>query len=274
MIYEKIVTLFDTAQHAEAARHNLETAGFSSGDISTITNTTLALAGDKLREPGLWTRLFGKDIQPYEAGVYGRAVESGGCVLTIRVPESDVAKATSILNQHQAVDLQKRAIEEGLLSADTPAMAAAPAQPAVMAAGRSFVGETARTLAGEEVLRLAEEQLDVGKRVVQDGSTRIRRFVTERPVEAKVTLHEEHTQVIRRAISDRDPVRDVDWTDKTIEVTETIEEPIVTKSVHIAEEVVIRKEAKDTVTTLRDKVRRQQVEVERVPGNGPSARKK
>jgi stress response protein YsnF len=273
MIYEKVVTLFDTAQHAEAARHNLEAAGFSSGDISTITNTTLALAGDKLREPGLWTRLFGKDIQPYEAGVYGRAVESGGCVLTIRVPESDVAKATNILNQHQAVDLQKRAIEEGLLSADAPARGAALAQPAAMAAGRSISGEAAGMLAGEEVLRLAEEQLDVGKRVVQDGSTRIRRFVTERPVEAKVTLHEEHTQVIRRAISDRDPVRDVDWTDKTIEVTDTIEEPIVTKSVHIAEEVVIRKEAKDTVTTLRDKVRRQQVEVERMPGNGPASKK-
>jgi stress response protein YsnF len=60
----------------------------------------------------------------------------------------------------------------------------------------------------------------------------------------------------------------------TIEVTETIEEPVVTKSVHIAEEVVIRKEATDTVTTLRDKVRRQQVEIEKIPGNGPSSRKR
>lgn len=266
MTYEKIVTLFDTAQHAEAAKHNLESAGFSSSEISTINNTTLALAGDKLREPGLWARLFGKDIQPYEAGVYGRAVESGGVVLTIRVPESDVAKATSILNAHEAVDLQKRAMSQGLLTNTMATETKPAAQPATMAAGR--------TLAGEEVLRLAEEQLDVGKRVVQDGATRIRRFVTERPVEAKVTLHEEHTQVIRRAISDKDPARDVDWTDKTIEVTETIEEPVVTKSVHIAEEVVIRKEATDTVTTLRDKVRRQQVEVERIPGTGPLSKKR
>lgn len=35
----------------------------------------------------------------------------------------------------------------------------------------------------EQVLRLAEEQLDVGKRMVQEGTTRIRRFVTEKPVE-------------------------------------------------------------------------------------------
>jgi stress response protein YsnF len=47
------------------------------------------------------------------------------------------------------------------------------------------------------------------------------------------------------------------------------EEPVITKSVHIAEEVVIRKEATDTVRTLKDKVRRQHVEVEKIPGRGP-----
>ena len=58
------------------------------------------------------------------------------------------------------------------------------------------------TLAGEEVLRLAEEQINVGKRMVRGGTTRIRRFVTERPVEAKVTLHEEHAAIVRRAVED------------------------------------------------------------------------
>lgn len=116
------------------------------------------------------------------------------------------------------------------------------------------------------MISLAEEQLNVGKRLVQEGTTRIRRFVTERPVEAQVTLHEEHAQVIRRVISDPDYVKNIDWTDKTVEVTETVEEADVTKSAHIAEEVVIRKEGADYVKTLRDKVRRQQVEVERLPG--------
>src|SRR5262245_55250460 len=111
MNYEKIVTLYDTVEHAEAARRNLEAAGFSPGDISVINSKTLSLGSDKLREPGLWHRLFGRDIQQYEATVYGRSVEAGGVVLTVRVPESDVAKATSILNAHQAIDLQKRAIQ-------------------------------------------------------------------------------------------------------------------------------------------------------------------
>ena len=267
MNYEKIVTLFDSAQHAEVARHNLETAGFSPSEISSITSKTLALAGDRLREPGLWQRLFGRDIKPYEATVYGRAVESGGVVLTVRVPETDVPKATSILNAHDAVDIQKRAVTEGLIpAASAPKTSPAPTRPATMAAATS-------TLAGEEVLSLAEEQLNVGKRMVREGTTRIRRFITETPVEAQVTLHEEHTAILRRAITDPNFVRDIDWTDKTIEVMETAEEPIVTKSAHIAEEVIIRKEGTDTVRTLRDKVRRQQVEVERTSADANPVKK-
>jgi stress response protein YsnF len=128
-------------------------------------------------------------------------------------------------------------------------------------------------VSGEEILALAQEEINVGKRLVQEGTTRIRRFVTETPVEAQVTLHEEHARVIRRAISDPNYIRNIDWTDKTIEIRETAEEPVVTKSVHVAEEVVIQREGSDHVKTLRDKVRRQQVEVERLASTEPAAKK-
>ena len=116
MNYEKIVTLYDTAEHAEAARRSLESAGFAPGEISMINSKTLGLAAEKLGEPGLWHRLFGRDIQQYEATVYGRTVEAGGVVLTVRVPEADAARATSILNAHRAIDLTKRAEQSGLLT--------------------------------------------------------------------------------------------------------------------------------------------------------------
>ena len=38
--------------------------------------------------------------------------------------------------------------------------------------------------AHDEVLRLAEEQLEVGKQMLETGRTRARRFVTERAVSA------------------------------------------------------------------------------------------
>jgi len=263
MNYEKIVTLYDTAEHAEAARRNLEGAGFPASEISMVGKQALGLAGEKLREPGLWHRLFGRDIEQHEAAVYGRAVESGGVVLTVRVAESDLARAMAILNAHKAVDVQQRADQQGLNAATSVP------KPAVVPATMAAAGAASR----EEVLGLAEERLDVGKRLMQEGTTRIRRFVTEKPVEAQITLHEEHVEVIRRAISDPNFVQDIDWTDKTVEVTETVEEPVVSKSAHIAEEVVIHREGSDHVKTVRDKVRRQQVEVSRTPGSESSSKK-
>jgi uncharacterized protein (TIGR02271 family) len=227
-----------------------------------ITSKTLDLAGDKLREPGLWNRLFGRDIQQYEATLYGRTIDSGGAVLTVRVPEVDVARATSILNAPQAVDVMKRAEQEGLLTA-------AAGRPAPAVATRAAGG----VFTGEETLALAEEEINVGKRQIQGGTTRIRRFITETPVEAQVNLHEEHAKVIRRAIADPNYIKNIDWTDKTIEVTETMEEPVITKSAHVAEEVVIQKEGVDHVTTVHDKVRRQKVEVERVSDTDPRLKK-
>ena len=274
MTYEKIVTLYDTADHAEAARRNLVTAGFPPSEISTINSTTLGLTSDRLREPGLWHRLFGRDIQQYEATLYGHSVDSGGVILTVRVPEADVARATSILNAHQAVDILKRAEQQGLVTASAPRAVPVPLQetqpvskpaPATMAA--------TGTPSGEEVLALAQEEINVGKRLVQEGTTRIRRFIIETPVEAQVTLHEEHARVIRRAIAYPNYIRNIDWTYKTIEVTESVEEPVVTKSVHVTEEVVIQREGSDKVKTLRDKVRRQQVEVERLSATEPLAKK-
>jgi stress response protein YsnF len=266
MTYEKIVTLYDTADHAEAARRNLEAAGFASSEISLINNKTLGLGRDQLREPGLWHRLFGRDIQPYEATVYGRSIESGGAVLSIRVQDSDVGKATAILNAHQAIDLRQRAIQEGLIgtTAAAPAAAIPVAKAPVATATMATATMAAGAVAGEEVLRLAEEKISIGKRVIQEGKTRIRRFVIETPVEAQVTLHEEHTRVMRRASADPNFVKDIDWTDKTFLVTESFEEPVITRSVQIAEEVVIQREASDHVKVLKDKVRKQQIEVDRV----------
>jgi len=254
MNYEKIVTLYDTMQHAEAARKNLEAAGFSPGEMSMISSKTIASSGERLREPGLWHRLFGRDIAEHEASVYGRTVEAGGVVLTVRVPESEVSRAMAILNAHNVVDVQSRARQQGLIAETAP---------------KTMPATAGGPLADEEVIALAEEQINVGKRVIPQGTTRIRRFITEKPVEAQVNLHEEHVEVIRRAIADPNYTRNIEWADKTIELTETAEEPVISKTAHVVEEVVVRKGSSDHVETVRDKVRRQQVDVERTNESSP-----
>jgi uncharacterized protein (TIGR02271 family) len=251
MAYEKIVAVYDKAGKAKEAARALEASGFPSGDISLLNRDSLTDA--EVHEAGLWRRLFGRNVGDHESAVYGRTIEAGGAVLTLRLPDSDVARAMKILDVHNPVDVNERAAS---LAATTPQATRAgvtPSTPATTPVGR------------EEVLRLAEEQIDVGKRQVETGKARIRRFVIEKPVESQVTLHEEHAEIVRRAVSDPAPIRDVDWADKTIEITETTEQAVVTKTAHVAEEVVIRREGSDHVETVRDKVRRQQVELERLP---------
>ena len=79
-----------------------------------------------------------------------------------------------------------------------------------------------------------------------------------------MSLHEKHAEVMRRAAEDPDFIKDVDWSDKTIEITETAEQAIINKTTRVAQEVVIRKEGSDRTEKGRDTVRRQQVEDEKV----------
>jgi stress response protein YsnF len=86
--------------------------------------------------------------------------------------------------------------------------------------------------------------------------------VVEKPVEANITLHEEHAEVMRRAISDPAYVKDIDWSDKTIDVTEMAEEAVVNKTARIKEEIVIRRQGSDRTQTVHDTFRRRQVDVD------------
>ena len=104
--------------------------------------------------------------------------------------------------------------------------------------------------------------------MAETGRTRVRRFVTEKDVAADVTLHEEHAEVIRKAIADTAFVGDIDWADDEIEVIETAERAVAKKTAKIVEEVALRKVGTDHVETIHDKIRRQLVEIGRTGADG------
>lgn len=114
----------------------------------------------------------------------------------------------------------------------------------------------------EEVIPLGEEVLEVGKRTEQRGTARIHRFVVETPVEQQVTLLSERVFVERRRpVSDK--VTGEILTEVTIEVIETEEVPTIDKRLRLREEIVVRTERSQRVETVRDTVRRDEVEIER-----------
>src|ERR1700727_2696576 len=176
--------------------------------------------------------------------------------------------ASAVLNIHRPVDVHDRAVTSGIAPA-AHVEAVERKLDAVPLADMQQVAVSPKLAAAQpDVLRLAEEHLEVGKEMAETGRTRIRRFVTEREVAQDVTLHEEHAEVLRKAISDPKYVAEIDWADGTLEVIETAENALANKTARIVEEVSRKKIGSDHVETIRDKIRRQQVEIERLGADG------
>jgi stress response protein YsnF len=272
MAYETIVAVFDTALHAQAAVDALKAGGFHEDDISVFDNDRLtagtASVATGLKEAGLWHKMFGGSVYKHEAAVYGQTVADGGNVVSLRVLDSEVAHATAILDLHRPIDVHDRAVTSGIaplahVEAAVSTIAAVPLAAMQTVAVTPKIAEL-----HDEVLRLAEEQLSVGKEMVETGRTRVRRFTSVREVSADVTLHEEHAEVLRRAISVPVEFADLDWSDREIEVTETAEHALATKTARIVEEIGLKKVGSDHVETIHDKLRRQEAEIVQVDAAG------
>ena len=117
-------------------------------------------------------------------------------------------------------------------------------------------------LAGDEVIQAAEEQLAVGKREVGRGSVRVRSYVTERPVEEQVELRQERVTLERRPVDRELAPGDAAFQERTIEAVERGEEAVVSKTARVTEEIGLRKDVERETETVRDTVRKQEVEVE------------
>jgi stress response protein YsnF len=116
---------------------------------------------------------------------------------------------------------------------------------------------------GDVRVPVVEEQVEVGKRQVHRGGVRLYTRVIERPVEETIRLRDERVTVDRHA-ADR-PATEADMAtlkEGSIEVTETDEEPVVSKRTRVVEEVVVSKEVEERTETVRDAARRTEVEVE------------
>ncbi|MFC7556589.1 DUF2382 domain-containing protein [Pseudoroseomonas wenyumeiae] len=124
----------------------------------------------------------------------------------------------------------------------------------------------------EEVIPLGEEVLEVTKRTENSGTARVRRYVVETEVEEQVTLQRERVVVERRRpVSDK--ITGEILTEMTVEVVETVEVPVVSKRARLREEIVVRTERTQQVQTVRETVRRDEVEISQ-PGKRKTVRER
>ena len=194
---------------------------------------------------------------------YAEGMRRGSVLLSVQAEESQVHRVSDILEHAGAVDLDAQEAnwkQSGWTGYDASAHTAA--RPA-MAAGSATMPRTGQ----DDTIKVMEERLVVGKRVVEGGRVKVRAYVIEHPVEAQVKLHQESVHVERHPVNRPAAPGDMDaFREKTLEAHATSEEAVVSKEARIVEEIGIRKEAADRTETVRDTIRKTQVDVEDTTG--------
>ncbi|HZU27270.1 MAG TPA: YsnF/AvaK domain-containing protein [Bryobacteraceae bacterium] len=256
MVTNTIVAIFPDAQTADAVVGQLADAGIpksrihvgSSADFaSDAASGGAALSGNAPRHHtggfiGWLESLFGHDESNEDRRHYSDAVRRGQCVVAVDADGAERDRAIDIMENNGALN-----VDEGR---DT-----------------SRAGLSSEPRATGQTIPVVREELQVGKREIRRGGVRVYTRTVEQPVEQQVTLREEKVNVERRPV-DRPAsnAADVQLRDQVIEVLETAEEPIVRKQARVVEEVVVGKETTQRTETVRDTVRNQRIEVERIPG--------
>jgi uncharacterized protein (TIGR02271 family) len=263
---QTVIGVFDTYDHAERAKQQLVARGFSANDVqvrahsadlgttgttgTTTTTTRDEDVGFMDSVRNFFADLFGPDQD--DAGHYSEAVRRGGAVVAVTVSdESRVDSAREALAATGAVDIEKRVAEWRATGYQGYRSDAAPYTREEIEKERS------------RVIPVVQEELEVGKRQVDLGAVRVVSRMVETPVKESVTLREEHASIERRPV-DR-PASEADLNalrDQSIEVRETAEKAVVSKTARVVEEVVVGKTASERTEQVTDTVRNTVVDVQ------------
>jgi uncharacterized protein (TIGR02271 family) len=175
-----------------------------------------------------------------DSAVMHEAVRRGGAIVHATVPDDKHDTIVSMLERDGCVNVDDR-----------------------IAAWRKDTGVGGTQGTSEQgSIPIVEERLRVSKRQGQQGHVRVRSYVVETPVQEEVTLRQEHVQVERRPVDRPLTAEDAAFQERTIEATETREEPVISKEARVTGEVSVKKTAEEQKQTVRDTVRRTEVEVD------------
>ncbi len=261
MTTRTLTAMFPSKSDAERAGQMLVSElNVDRATVQTSPGAGVADAGyDKSKpyeETGFFASLKNMMLPEEDRYAYAEGMRRGAVLLNVKVDESQIDRASDILERTGAMDLDAQEAtwrKSGWTGYDATAhgsMRPATPAPAVQA------GQ-------DDTLKVVQERLVVGKRAVEGGRVRVRSYVVETPVEEQVTLHQEQVSVERRPVDRAATAADLAaFQERTIEATATNEEAIVTKEARVVEEIGVTKQAADRVETVRDSVRETKVEVE------------
>ncbi|EWY39840.1 hypothetical protein N825_04905 [Skermanella stibiiresistens SB22] len=256
--------------------------GILGSPLGAESSVGMAPAASGAVSDGILGRLRRSGVPEDESHVYAEGVRRGGALVIARLADDNVDRGLEIMSNHRPVDIDERGSSwrsEGWSSYDESAgpyggtglTDAATSMRGVNTASTASTTSTASTgLTGdrihgdeETVIPIVEEQIAVGKREVEGGTVRVRSYVVETPVEESVRLRDESVHVERRKVDlPVDAATDA-FRERTIDMRETSEEAVVSKTARVTEEVVISKDVNERIEQVSDTVRRTEVDIDR-----------
>ena len=270
--------MFDTRAEADRAIAALQSAGIADvvltgGDNAGYGSVERDVAIDtRTHEKGFFESISDFFFPEEDRYAYAEGLNRGGYLVTVsNIAADQYETALDILDDEGAVDLDAREAEwrqEGWSGYD-PALGDTTAYAAERVESDSYVARDRAPLEGDlnddGRIDVVEERLLVSKREAEGGRVRVRSYIRETPVEQDVELRSERVSVERRAV-DR-PASDADFGERTIEAREYVEAPVVHKDARVVEEINLNKDVETHVETVRDTVRKTEVEIEDERGN-------
>lgn len=218
---------------------------------------------------GLLGALVGSGIPEEQAQAYETGIKSGGTVLGIH-PRSaeDAAFLEREFTNCGGTNVYSSGSTTSQTTSSTTNINPPPAAHNVASTNTQTANVDRSANTSGNVIPIIEEELQVGKRAVETGGARVQTHVTEKPVEAQVTLREEHVNVerhpVNRAVTESDLAN---LKQGEINLTTRAEEAVVNKQARVVEEVEIGKTVSERQETVQDTVRRTDVDVKETGTN-------
>lgn len=254
--------MFDTRAEADRAVAALSAAGIADvvltgGENPGYGSVPRDLSVDaRSHEKGFFESIGDFFFPEEDRYAYAEGLTRGGYLVTVsNLDAAQYDAALDILDDEGAVDLDAREAEwrsEGWTGYD----AADRAVETRVDTGAALEGD----LNADGKIDVVEERMLVSKREAEGGRVRVRSYVREVPVEQDVELRSERVSIERRPV-DR-PATGAEFTDQTIEAREYVEQAVVSKEARVVEEINLNKDVESHVETVRDSVRKTEVEIE------------
>jgi uncharacterized protein (TIGR02271 family) len=251
---QTVIGIFKNTSDAQDAVEELLDNGFTEGNVDlSVNNATMSSATNNDSESGIskfFKNLFGGDD---ESDRYTKAAERGSIVTVHTQTSEEAQQAAELLDKYGAIEVndddQGTNYESNTRSSEDYVNA-----------------EEGQTVS------VIEENLQIGKRDTETGGVRLKSRIVEKPVEENLRLREEYVRIERnqvdRAATDEDLKNSGDV---NIELIEHAEVPVVSKEARVVEEISIGKDVKHREETVKETVRKTEVDIEEI-GTGKNKR--